>query len=99
MKTTGEERKTVLNGLEKAHGLIRRKVEKIDDPIMREIALNIDDAIGFLRNQEPVYPLIEKQMDDICSCIENMYKCGKCATMWGRFIPNFCPYCGQEAKK
>lgn len=42
------------------------------------------DALSLLKAQEPVKPIMRREMDDICSCIDNVAYCGKCGAPIGR---------------
>lgn len=48
--------------------------------------------------QEPVKPIMRREMDDICSCIDNVAYCGKCGAPIGRLKQNYCSNCGQAVK-
>ena len=56
------------------------------------------DALKVLKTQEPVKPIIKHEMDDVCSCIDNVAYCGKCGEPIGRLKKNYCSNCGQEVK-
>lgn len=56
------------------------------------------DALSLLKAQEPVKPIMRNEMDDICSCIDNIAYCGKCGSPIGRLKRNYCSNCGQEVK-
>lgn len=51
-----------------------------------------------MKAQEPVKPIMRCEMDDICSCIDNVAYCGKCGEPIGRLKQNYCSNCGQAVK-
>ena len=51
-----------------------------------------------LKAQEPVSPTIKQEMDDICSCIDDVAYCGRCGARIGRLKQNYCSECGQAVK-
>lgn len=50
--------------------------------------------------QEPIPPVVEQEMDDVCSCIDDVYRCGKCGCRLYRFAEKnkYCPDCGKAVK-
>ena len=56
------------------------------------------DALELLKAQEPVSPTIKQEMDNICSCIDNVAYCGRCGARIGRLKQNYCSECGQAVK-
>ena len=54
------------------------------------------DTLSMLREQEPVKPIIKHEMDDVCSCIDNVAYCGKCGEPIGRLKKNYCSNCGRK---
>lgn len=56
------------------------------------------DALSLLKAQEPARPIIKQEMDDICSCIDNVAYCRKCGARIGRLKQNYCSNCGQAVK-
>lgn len=56
------------------------------------------DALELLKAQEPLKPIIEQEMDDICSCIDNVAYCGNCGAQIGRLKQNYCSNCGKAVK-
>lgn len=57
-----------------------------------------NDVLELLKTQEPVSPTIKQEMDDICSCIDNVAYCGRCGARIGRLKQNYCSNCGQAVK-
>ena len=55
-------------------------------------------ALYPVKAQESVKPIMRREMDDICSCIDNVAYCGKCGTPIGRLKQNYCMNCGQAVK-
>jgi len=53
---------------------------------------------NFLKVHEPVKPIMRLEMDDICSCFDNVAYCGKCGALIGRLKQNYCSNCGREKK-
>lgn len=51
-----------------------------------------------LKAQEPVSPTIKQEMDEVCSCIDDVAYCGKCGAYIGRLKQNYCSNCGQAVK-
>ena len=58
----------------------------------------MDDTLSLLKAQEPARPIIKQEMDDICSCIDNIVYCGRCGARIGRLKQNYCLECGQAVK-
>ena len=58
----------------------------------------LKDALELLKAQEPIKPIIKQEMDDICSCIDNVAYCGKCGAQIGRLKENYCSNCGRAVK-
>lgn len=56
------------------------------------------DALSLLKMQEPMSPIIKQEMDDICSCIDNIAYCRRCGARIGRLKQNYCSDCGQAVK-
>jgi len=53
-------------------------------------------VVWLLKAQEPVKPIIKREMDDICSCIDDIAYCGKCGERIGQFKQNYCKNCGRK---
>lgn len=56
------------------------------------------EAVDLLKAQEPVSPTIKQEMDDICSCIDDVAYCGRCGERIGRLKQNYCQNCGKKVK-
>lgn len=75
------------------HGCSRYTPEDVD-----ELESAAWDVLPLLKAQEPVKPIMRREMDDICSCIDNVAYCGKCGALIGRLKQNYCSNCGQAVK-
>ena len=75
------------------------------------IAMCCKDALSLIRQQrariaeleaeqEPIPPVVEQEMDDVCSCIDDVYRCGKCGCRLYRFAEKnkYCPDCGKAVR-
>ena len=58
----------------------------------------IDEIVELLETQEAVKPIMKQEMDDICSCFDNIAYCGKCGAYIGRLKENYCSNCGQAVE-
>lgn len=87
------DREKVMNGLQMAYTY--SNVDEENTLVPQQIVI---DAISLLKAQEPVKPIMRFEMDDICSCIDNVAYCGKCGAPIGRLKQNYCSNCGQAVK-
>ena len=69
------------------------------------------DALALIRQQQariaeleeaqkPIPPVVEQEMDEVCSCIDDVYYCGKCRCRLYRFAEKnkYCSNCGKAVK-
>lgn len=75
------------------------------------IAMCCKDALALIRQQQariaeleeaqkPIPPVVEQEMDEVCSCIDDVYYCGKCRCRLYRFAEKnkYCSNCGKAVK-
>ena len=85
-------------------------MEKFEKVCRRYVHL-MEDALALIRQQQariaeleeaqkPIPPVVEQEMDEVCSCIDDVYYCGKCRCRLYRFAEKnkYCPNCGKAVK-
>ena len=83
---------------QEAIDILRRAVAAVEWEYPMEIAAAIDKTVELLKAQEPLKPIMKQEMDDICSCFDNIAYCGKCGAYIGRLKRNYCSDCGHAVK-
>lgn len=72
-----------------------------DEPYIDCVPLSVlKEAYELLKEQEPVRPIVKKEMDEITSYLETVYYCGNCHAYLPLYKEYniFCPKCGRKIK-